>query len=452
MAIGTIGGAELGAQLIQALKHAGNVNFVVSVVSIAVYVSISGFMIWESWRTLAHSKPSKLRKRSGTAIIKRDQSAFYARDQGTPATTRLADGPSSNLRGDDLPLDNCPRFLCRRIVQRISRWWGGLHSNALAVYVLGIPTHLAVGTDLFEIIISASYGTFTHAIKGNVDILIALVMHTGAAIGAQIGAIATQYFGRPKDPTRVRAAAADRRCNRHLHSTERPQAMTILICSDGTPPSDNAIHIGGLLANATHARATLLGIAEQSVDEAALRQALEKQATALLNVGVDPRIVLASGDRSYKSCPNRLRNKYDLVVIGARHKESSGLFWRSQRTYELIKAVEPPVMVAIGKCERLARFLVCTGGKYYIDEAVNLTANLAAALHAEVTLLHVMPEPPAIFPNLAQMESDVDCPARLRLRPRAKFVRAKRGLSKTGCGPFIFVLGTASSSTKYSKR
>jgi uncharacterized membrane protein YfcA len=68
----------------------------------------------------------------------------------------------------------------------------------MMVYVLGIPTHLAVGTDLFEIIISASYGTFSHAIKGNVDILVALVMHTGAAIGAQIGAILTQYFAGPK--------------------------------------------------------------------------------------------------------------------------------------------------------------------------------------------------------------------------------------------------------------
>jgi uncharacterized membrane protein YfcA len=53
---------------------------------------------------------------------------------------------------------------------------------------------VAVGTDLFEVVISASYGTFTHALKGNVDILIALVMHTGAAIGAQIGATLTQYF------------------------------------------------------------------------------------------------------------------------------------------------------------------------------------------------------------------------------------------------------------------
>lgn len=62
------------------------------------------------------------------------------------------------------------------------------------IYLLGIPTHIAVGTDLFEIIISAGYGTVTHALKGNVDILIALVMHTGAAIGAQIGATLTQYF------------------------------------------------------------------------------------------------------------------------------------------------------------------------------------------------------------------------------------------------------------------
>src|SRR5213596_1552794 len=51
MTLGTIGGAEVGAQLIQALKRAGNVNAVVSYVSIVIYASISGFMIWESWRT-----------------------------------------------------------------------------------------------------------------------------------------------------------------------------------------------------------------------------------------------------------------------------------------------------------------------------------------------------------------------------------------------------------------
>src|ERR1700746_3132640 len=60
MAFGTIGGAEGGARLIQMLKRAGNVNLVVSVVSIAVYISISSFMIWESRKTLAAKTPLPL--------------------------------------------------------------------------------------------------------------------------------------------------------------------------------------------------------------------------------------------------------------------------------------------------------------------------------------------------------------------------------------------------------
>ena len=192
MAVGTIGGAEAGAQLIQMLKRAGNVNLVVSIVSIAVYVSISTFMIWEIRTTLTSLKGRE-------QMARQDHSEFMHVTEGIQ---RLKIWPMI-----ELPVSG---------VKAISLWVvlavafvGGLFSGFLGggagyirmpsmVYVLGIPTHLAVGTDLFEIIISASYGTFTHAIKGNVDILIALVMQTGAAIGAQIGAISTQYFAGPK--------------------------------------------------------------------------------------------------------------------------------------------------------------------------------------------------------------------------------------------------------------
>ena len=75
---------------------------------------------------------------------------------------------------------------------------GGFIRMPLLVYFLGVPTHVAIGTDLFEIIFSAGYGTLTHAIKGNVDILMALLMQTGAAIGAQIGAVSTSYFAGPR--------------------------------------------------------------------------------------------------------------------------------------------------------------------------------------------------------------------------------------------------------------
>src|SRR5207247_2209327 len=76
MALGTIAGAEAGAQLIQMLKRAGNVNFVVSVVSIVIYLGISTFMIWESWKTLARAKSRKAGSKSGPLRAKSDESAF----------------------------------------------------------------------------------------------------------------------------------------------------------------------------------------------------------------------------------------------------------------------------------------------------------------------------------------------------------------------------------------
>ena len=200
MAFGTILGAEAGAQCIELLKHGGNVNLVVSVVSIGVYTSISAFMVWESWKTLRLQKQQIVgHKAAPTIMTKEDESAFSHITRGIQGL-RLAPMislPASGIKSISIWIIIFVSFV------------GGLFSGFLGggagyirmplmVYVLGVPTHLAVGTDLFEIIISASYGTFSHAMKGNVDILIALVMHTGAAIGAQIGAISTQYFAGPK--------------------------------------------------------------------------------------------------------------------------------------------------------------------------------------------------------------------------------------------------------------
>jgi hypothetical protein len=199
MAIGTIAGAEAGAQLIQMLKRAGNVNLVVSIVSIVVYVSISTFMLWESRKTLRSQRRELPKVKIKGPSAKEDKSAF---GPATRAIQRLKIWPMIALPTSGI------KAISLWIVLAVA-FVGGLFSGFLGggagyirmpsmVYVIGIPTHLAVGTDLFEIIISASYGTFTHAVKGNVDILIALVMHTGAAIGAQIGAISTQYFAGPK--------------------------------------------------------------------------------------------------------------------------------------------------------------------------------------------------------------------------------------------------------------
>ena len=183
--------------------------------------------------------------------------------------------------------------------------------------------------------------------------------------------------------------------------------MRILICSDGKPAADDATRLGALLAAPLQAETTLLGIAETSGDEQPLREALEKQAEWLRGKNVAPKIAIGNGEPVHQIVDETSKTDYDLVVIGTRRTGSTGLHWRSEKTYEVIKTIAPPVLVAIGEWAQLKHFLVCTGGKEFIEPAVELTGKLAAAVSASVTLLHVMAEPPAIYADLVRLEEDV---------------------------------------------
>jgi uncharacterized membrane protein YfcA len=201
MVVGTIAGVESGAQVVQWLKRTAHIDWAVGLTFLVILLGISGFMTWESVMTLRAQSRSKAggKRPAGEHPSRRDHSAVahIAR-----RIHRISLPPRVSL-----PVSG---------VAQVSLWAilsvafvGGFFSGFLGggagyirmpclIYLLGIPTHIAVGTDLFEIIISASYGTITHALKGNVDILIALVMHTGAAVGAQIGATCTQFFVGPR--------------------------------------------------------------------------------------------------------------------------------------------------------------------------------------------------------------------------------------------------------------
>lgn len=183
--------------------------------------------------------------------------------------------------------------------------------------------------------------------------------------------------------------------------------MKFLICSDGTPQAEDALHFASLLARSSGAEATLLGIAENPEDREPLRAALTAAAEPWRAAGVVTDVVFLDGEPIAGIVAQTKQHAYDVVVIGSRRTGTSGTYWRSARTYEVIKAVPAPVLVAVGARAQLRRILVCTGGKNFIDSAVRLTAQIAAATGAAMTLLHVMAEPPAIYADLIRLEEDV---------------------------------------------
>jgi nucleotide-binding universal stress UspA family protein len=208
--------------------------------------------------------------------------------------------------------------------------------------------------------------------------------------------------------------------------------MRILICSDGTDPADKPVLLAGLVAAATKAETTLLGIAETPADEGPLREALESEGARLRKFGVSPEIVVRGGEPIREILEQTKAAAYDITIIGARRKSSNGPYWRSGKTYEVIKAIPTPVLLATGLCETLKSFIVCTGGKKYIDAAVELTGKLAAAVGASVTLLHVMAEPPAIYADLVQLEEDVERLLRSGSELGRNLLAQKQSLEKLG--------------------
>jgi len=70
---------------------------------------------------------------------------------------------------------------------------GGLVRLPALIYLIGCPVIIAIGTDLFEVMISGFYGALTYSVKGRVDFIAMMIMLTGAALGTRIGSRATLH-------------------------------------------------------------------------------------------------------------------------------------------------------------------------------------------------------------------------------------------------------------------
>jgi uncharacterized membrane protein YfcA len=191
MVVGTIVGVELGARIIEALKVVGTVDLVIGISYIIILLSISVFTAWESIRALRMIRTDKLDVKDAVGF------QGLAKRVHNLRIPPMISFPDSGIAEISLWTVLGVGMLTGLLAGALGVG-GGFIRMPMLVYFVGVPTHVAVGTDLFEIIFSAGFGTITHAIKGNVDILMALVMQTGAAVGAQIGATSTRYFAGPK--------------------------------------------------------------------------------------------------------------------------------------------------------------------------------------------------------------------------------------------------------------
>lgn len=184
MVIGTVIGIECGAQVVMWLERIGQVGPVVRWVYVVV-LSLIALMVFADYRKAVQKK-----RRGEVGERGAEGFTWYKTLQ------RIRIPPMMHFKTSGITCSIwLPIFVSflTGVLAGFLGIGGGLLRMPALVYFIGCPTHIAVGTDLFEVMISGLYGTFTFGAKGRIELWSVLVMLCGAAVGAQIGTVATKY-------------------------------------------------------------------------------------------------------------------------------------------------------------------------------------------------------------------------------------------------------------------
>lgn len=173
---GGLAGTALGVLTFNAIRRAGQLDAVITVSYLTLFTVIGGMMLFESLKAL-------LMARAGKA-------ARLQRAGRHPAWLKLPFKVRfyrSKLYASVLPI----LFFSALVgfIGAIMGIGGGFIMVPALLFLFRVPTSVAVGTSLFQILITMTAATLFHAASNqSVDIVLAVLLIIGGVIGAQFGA------------------------------------------------------------------------------------------------------------------------------------------------------------------------------------------------------------------------------------------------------------------------
>ena len=202
MVSGTIPALFLAQWIITELKAAGLAESVIRYTYVVVLGVLGSFIIYDYWRT--QKQPDLGRGATSTAgFARRVQSLRLTPDSiRVPGLGRLplhVALPVSGISSISVLIPFGVGVLAGLFAGLLGAG-GGTILMPILIFVVGVPTTVAIGTDLFQIIITGSVGTFIKAFSNEVDPLMVILMLCAASLGSQLGTTATKFVA----PTRIR--------------------------------------------------------------------------------------------------------------------------------------------------------------------------------------------------------------------------------------------------------
>ena len=184
--MGSVVGVELGARILMQLKSLGTITINSSTIStMDFWINIIYIILLSFVGTSMFLESKKAKKRAPQGGIVESLISQKIRNITIPPLISL---PTSKI--ENISLWNLI-FIGFGVgtLSGLLGVGGGFIMNPTLIYVLGVPTSAAIGTDLFQIIFISAYGATTHLLKGNIDFKLVACILTGSIIGSQLGAV-----------------------------------------------------------------------------------------------------------------------------------------------------------------------------------------------------------------------------------------------------------------------
>jgi len=183
--MGSVLGVELGARILMCLKNSGSITINTSIISIMdFWINIIYLILLSLVGTAMFLESKKAQKRAPQGGVVETIFSQKILNIKIPPITSL---PISNVEN----ISAC--YLISfgfgvGILSGLLGIGGAFILNPVLIYLVGVPTSIAIGTSLFQTIFVSGYGTLTHLLKGNIDFRLVAFILTGSIIGSQLGA------------------------------------------------------------------------------------------------------------------------------------------------------------------------------------------------------------------------------------------------------------------------
>lgn len=186
---GSVVGIELGKRFVLLLESLGEVGPVVRWTYMVFLFGLGVFMLYDYYAAVRRKKEQPVTETSGEEEEVVSPVALKIRRLRIPPMLSLPTSGISEVSFWVVFL----LFLVTGFLSGFMGVGGGFILLPALIYLMGCATTVAVGTSLLSVCFMSGYGCFSYSLSGRTELLAAMVMLVGAAIGAQLGVLATRY-------------------------------------------------------------------------------------------------------------------------------------------------------------------------------------------------------------------------------------------------------------------